>query len=204
MRAPHFCAAENDAYALSATGGLAAQKSRPRSMTRTSTCCAVWCMIRRRGEWAAWPAMRDYFPRRTILRNLPRLLLNGGGRHSFSAVSREDDAAGTASVGAGAARFRLGHRLSVFLEPRRSAAGRLLWAYRVYRNIDVDRSNHQDLHHSADQCRASAWEGKCDRAALESGDGGCGGVAADCRARKKRCAGKASPATTKRKAPLGV
>ena len=80
----------------------------------------------------------------------------------------------------------MGYRFSVFVEPRGSAAGGKLWAHGVYGNIDVDRSDDEELHYFADQCSASAREGKCDCVAIESGDGGGGGSAVDCRARKKR------------------
>ena len=36
--------------------------------------------------------------------------------------------------------------------------------------------NHADLHHSADQCRASSWEGKRNRVAIGSCDGSGGGA----------------------------
>ena len=77
-------------------------------------------------------------------------------------------------------------------------------AYRVYRYIDVDRSNYPHFHHSADQLRPSAREGKRGGAAFEGRDGcGCG----DSRSRsakKMNCAGKALPVTTRhRRRPAG-
>ena len=55
-----------------ACGLAGSERSLRRSMTRMSTCCGAWCMIRRRGGWAAWRARRDCFRLATILRNLLR------------------------------------------------------------------------------------------------------------------------------------
>ena len=42
------------------------------------------------------------------------------------------------------------------------------WTYGFHRNIDLDRSNHPNLHRSAHQRRPSAWQGQRHRIALES------------------------------------
>ncbi len=71
--AAYFFAAEDDAYAVSASGGVAGRRLLRRSMTRMSTCCGGWCMILRRGGWAAWRGMRGCFLLGMIWRSLPRL-----------------------------------------------------------------------------------------------------------------------------------
>ena len=54
------------------------RRLRPRSMTRTSTCCAAWCMIRRRGGWAEWRGMQGLFSTGDDLAKFAQALLDGG------------------------------------------------------------------------------------------------------------------------------
>ena len=132
------------------------------------------------------------------LAKFAQALLNGGGGILSPLAVEKMTHAAAASCGAGAARLWLGHRFSVFVESRRFAARRIVWAHRIHRDFVVDRSHHADLHHFADECGASAREGKCDWAAVESCDCSGGGAYPDSRARRKSCAGRALPDTTRR------
>ncbi len=78
-------------------------------MTRTSTCCAGWCMIRRRGGWAAWRGMRGCFRLEMTLAKFAQALLNGGGGILSPMAVAKMTSPGAASVGAGVARVWVGH-----------------------------------------------------------------------------------------------
>ena len=44
----------------------------PTQYDEEGICCVAWSMTPQRGEWAAWPGTRGFFPRRTTWRNLRR------------------------------------------------------------------------------------------------------------------------------------
>src|SRR5581483_2891972 len=98
---------------------------------------------------------------------------------------RKDDHPPAAPNLPSSARFRMGHRFSVFYEPRRAAAGRLLWPYRLHRNVLVDRSHDQYLHNPAGERCSSPRKGKC-RELTHKGRNRGGGCARAVSARKRR------------------
>ena len=53
---------------------------------------------------------------------------------------------------------RLGHRFALRQQPRRVAAGRVVWTYRLLRDLAVDRSGDRHVPDPADECGASKWK----------------------------------------------
>ncbi len=63
--------------------------------------------------------------------------------------------AGSAAGSADPARARLGYRFALFVQSRRAVSHRLLWPYRLYGNVDLDRPFHQVVRDPDDELRSS-------------------------------------------------
>ncbi len=101
----------------------------------------------------------------------------GHGPAPRRADLRSDDGkevyrAGESGRSADFARSRMGRGFTVLEQPRRTLPDRLVWAYRIYRNIHVDGPDDQLVRDSADQRGASQARKIAELAAIASGDRG--------------------------------